>query len=476
MGAFPRDIVEALDSPAQPLEPATRALMELRLGHSFGAVRIHSNQKAAESARKRGARAYTVGANIVFAANQYAPRNDDGGRLLAHELAHVLQQRAGVRPDDSLGRKHDAHEDEAEAIAKGAAYGGCVNVCRTRDALKGMAPRVQYDLIDENDHDQQRADQEMTLRQVYALYGTDGIISISLALDRELMSGALGPQMVLARARTLIMLYEILRERFQGSDGSEAEQGDARAEESSPLAGVIEDIPPFGNVDLWISMIHETSSVRHTRIRIRHPEVPPLPESLPRDGFSTEGRGNIEADRAAAEIREHVRRPQAPGGDSVVGDIFLRVLGFLANRVALGLSGPITLIQQAISITRGMDRTEVAVRDATRAAGARCAVRYIAAYFNPPPRVLRERQVEARCFGDREWHARWNGVYPLDPVDAMRALRSGLGSVVSLFNEAFRRAERTAEIDMQRSLGETESRQLRQAVYERLMRDLLPFI
>jgi hypothetical protein len=58
----------------------------------FSPVRVHTDARAAESARAVGARAYTVGQNIVFGAGQYAPGSGAGQRLLAHELAHTVQQ------------------------------------------------------------------------------------------------------------------------------------------------------------------------------------------------------------------------------------------------------------------------------------------------------------------------------------------------------------------------------------------------
>jgi hypothetical protein len=87
-------VLEALSSPAQPLDTTTRAFMERRFARNFGRVRIHANAKAAESASAVNALAYTVGRNVVFAAGQYAPKSPQGRRLLAHELVHVLQQEA----------------------------------------------------------------------------------------------------------------------------------------------------------------------------------------------------------------------------------------------------------------------------------------------------------------------------------------------------------------------------------------------
>ena len=76
----------------QPLDESTRSFMESRFGHDFSRVRIHTNERAAESARSVNAGAYTVGQDVVFGAGQYVPGTGEGRKLLAHELTHVVQQ------------------------------------------------------------------------------------------------------------------------------------------------------------------------------------------------------------------------------------------------------------------------------------------------------------------------------------------------------------------------------------------------
>ena len=78
----------------EPMDSAIRSDMETRLGHDLSDVRIHTDSRAAESARAVNARAYTVGKDVVFAAGGYAPEKKEGKRLLAHELTHVIQQGA----------------------------------------------------------------------------------------------------------------------------------------------------------------------------------------------------------------------------------------------------------------------------------------------------------------------------------------------------------------------------------------------
>jgi len=92
--AAPPIIYPASQSHGQPLDSATRGFMESRFGHDFSMVRVHSDGQAADAARTIGARAFTVDQNIVFGRGEFAPATEAGNRLLAHELTHVVQQRA----------------------------------------------------------------------------------------------------------------------------------------------------------------------------------------------------------------------------------------------------------------------------------------------------------------------------------------------------------------------------------------------
>src|ERR1041384_198618 len=77
------------------LDSATRAFMEPRFNRDFGNVRIHADDRADNSARKLNALAFTLGRDVAFRSGQYAPNTETGRRLLAHELAHVVQQGEG---------------------------------------------------------------------------------------------------------------------------------------------------------------------------------------------------------------------------------------------------------------------------------------------------------------------------------------------------------------------------------------------
>ena len=76
----------------QPLDKTTRDLMEPRLGHNLGDIRIHSDDLSAEISARLNSRAFSLGPDIYFALGQYKPHTDQGRSLLAHELAHTMQQ------------------------------------------------------------------------------------------------------------------------------------------------------------------------------------------------------------------------------------------------------------------------------------------------------------------------------------------------------------------------------------------------
>lgn len=130
----PPIVHEVLRSPGRPLDPVTRLGMEARLGHDFGRVRLHDDARAAASARVVGAVAYTVGHHVVFGARRYSPDTPDGRALLAHELAHTVQQSA--TPYDGgpipVGPVHDPAEREADEAASPALMGAPVILSRRR--------------------------------------------------------------------------------------------------------------------------------------------------------------------------------------------------------------------------------------------------------------------------------------------------------------------------------------------------------
>jgi Domain of unknown function (DUF4157)/Protein of unknown function (DUF3238) len=189
--AVPSIVHEVLRSPGQPLDMDTRAFMESRFAHNFGGVRVfhnawhapqgrmtvgpahdefeqetkrvshglttsrknlqsdgrrpgydfsrvrvHTDKQAAESAKAINALAYTVGDHMVFGPGQYAPDTLEGKRLLAHELTHAIQQRAGPTGPAAMilgmSRSDDIAEHEASAVEDAITHDAPVPPLRLR--------------------------------------------------------------------------------------------------------------------------------------------------------------------------------------------------------------------------------------------------------------------------------------------------------------------------------------------------------
>jgi hypothetical protein len=181
-GDAPPSVHEVLRSAGEPLDAGTRADMEPRFGRDFGQVRIHRDAAAARSARAIDAKAYAAGPHLVFGADQFQPASAAGRELIAHELAHVVQQGAdapsAIRRQgdddvqanvDSLGSVADPDVDTEEA--DGEDGGGTdqsqddqspeelgtgkkkqpsktpakkVNVCSAGDCPQGKQPKVVH--------------------------------------------------------------------------------------------------------------------------------------------------------------------------------------------------------------------------------------------------------------------------------------------------------------------------------------------
>jgi hypothetical protein len=155
LGEAPALVHDVLRSPGHALDAATRAFFEPRFGRDFSSVRVHSDARAAESANHINGLAYTVGNNIVLGPSRFAPEMAGGRRLLAHELAHVVQQghaaavgRGGVRL--TAGRATPAVQRQAQPnIPAGATKrGGPLSVTKRYDPVSASRDEVVQALTD----------------------------------------------------------------------------------------------------------------------------------------------------------------------------------------------------------------------------------------------------------------------------------------------------------------------------------------
>ena len=152
----PPIVHEVLRTPGQPLDSAARAFFEPRFGHDFSQIRVHTDAKAAESARAINARAYTVGDQIVFGSGQYGHAVGERAKLIAHELAHVVQQGA-LLPSPVLRRQPETtvHVDSTDKkLAQGTGGSGAVIYEYTARAMKEpdkkddpKKPGKQFDIV-----------------------------------------------------------------------------------------------------------------------------------------------------------------------------------------------------------------------------------------------------------------------------------------------------------------------------------------
>lgn len=151
---------EAVSSGGQPLGSAERGFFEPRFGRDLSEVRVHTGTTAARAARNIDAYAYASGAHIAFGAGQYRPHTHEGRKLLAHELAHVVQQEARGPPrlarqviagidlkvdpcvilPDPVGEK--CGQSAAEACKAIPSLPGCSQVCKVFDCTKPSAPKT----------------------------------------------------------------------------------------------------------------------------------------------------------------------------------------------------------------------------------------------------------------------------------------------------------------------------------------------
>lgn len=128
----PSIVDDVLGSPGTRLDPVSRGYFESRFGFDFSQVRVHTDSRAAESARRIGARAYAVADDVVFGAGRYAPASLAGRKLLAHELGHVAQQRmGGVAPVAEA-------ENRARAVADRVSRGASVAPAELGGAPTGL--------------------------------------------------------------------------------------------------------------------------------------------------------------------------------------------------------------------------------------------------------------------------------------------------------------------------------------------------
>ncbi|MCI0337069.1 MAG: DUF4157 domain-containing protein [Acidobacteria bacterium] len=142
--------IQAQLGPGRPLEGSVKSRMESAFGTSFSHVRVHMDARASSLSSSFQARAFTVGEHIAFGSTEYRPGTLIGDALIAHELAHVLQQgnmSTNVSPAKESDTSYSGLEDDADLSAIGAIahlWGGAKGMLR--DLTKNTTPRLKSGL------------------------------------------------------------------------------------------------------------------------------------------------------------------------------------------------------------------------------------------------------------------------------------------------------------------------------------------
>lgn len=103
----------------RPLDEPAKTDMEAGFSSDFSKVRVHDDSESHALSRSLNARAFTTGQDVFFGEGQYRPGDQDGQRLIAHELTHTVQQpqAAELKAGDAVSHPHEPAEGEAERAA-----------------------------------------------------------------------------------------------------------------------------------------------------------------------------------------------------------------------------------------------------------------------------------------------------------------------------------------------------------------------
>jgi hypothetical protein len=97
--AVASNYISSINGKGQSMDAKAKSFYENRMGADFSQVKIHTGKEAADSAKDVNAKAYTVGNDIVFNEGQYNTNSDEGKKLMAHELTHVMQNNTNQTGD-----------------------------------------------------------------------------------------------------------------------------------------------------------------------------------------------------------------------------------------------------------------------------------------------------------------------------------------------------------------------------------------
>ncbi len=120
------------------LDGRVQSQMSSAFGYDFSSVRVHTDAKAGELSGQLQARAFTIGSDVAFAGGEYKPGTLVGDALIAHELAHVVQQGGGNQTGTAQSKDASlSDESSLEQDADRSAVGAVISAWT--GAKKGLA-------------------------------------------------------------------------------------------------------------------------------------------------------------------------------------------------------------------------------------------------------------------------------------------------------------------------------------------------
>ena len=471
--------------------------------HDVSGVRAHVGGAAAEASAALGAHAYASGNSVAFAQ---APDL----RLAAHEAAHVVQQRGGVRLADGIGRTGDAYEQHADAVADVVVRGDSAEALLDTMAHRGSAggSAVQRQVRgDRRGSEDDAADVPITapsephalLRYARGvrshLHDSPGhLVPYARALDTQLRAGAFD-----ARPADVIAVVEaLLAIRAELADRRPSELTRFRTA-GSPLDGMIEDIAPFGNVDEWHAL-RAAARTHHEPHRDTHAgtpdgeattptEIAPPPPATPPEGptMGVHG-GGTSSRRAGRDIGDSIGTDadhtagdwgNAIDGAGLAYDTITQFIA-VAEVVEIGAMA-VQPILATISLVLGMEASWEQTQNGLRVWGMRCALVALDTPFAPYPITLSARELEQHILNSTAAATWQRNVVEATAYEAggagepVQLGRRGVREVAERVNEAVRTAEsspnlaaalRTATPELRARIQQDLRRTMYHRIYE----------
>ncbi|AFZ26218.1 hypothetical protein Cylst_4112 [Cylindrospermum stagnale PCC 7417] len=145
-----------------PLDEQTRSFMEPRFGNDFSSVRVHTDSSSVEMNKELGAQAFTHGQDVYFGAGKYNPGADDGKRLLAHELTHVVQQTGAVQPKSAPNQAFKNNKIQTKALLTSSSEPQSIIQSKKQNSQESTKQNRQEPIK----QDQQQLKQELPIADV----------------------------------------------------------------------------------------------------------------------------------------------------------------------------------------------------------------------------------------------------------------------------------------------------------------------